>query len=173
MARKNCQIWAGTLFFCPWCALVYKCMNLMEICFDELLPGWTFVQIALCWISESNCLCVFQHTLSPPDEEQVPVAQSCRIYFITEFSQEGDYSKIVLLLQGSLLTKTSCSPSGDNTQGACSRGTCRWEPGQLMGDLGALDVYICSSLLERCLHVQKACSVNLPDWAQTLQDKEA
>lgn len=63
----------------------------MEICFDELLPGWPFVPTALCLTnySQINCLGVFQHAASPLDEEQVIMTQSCQIYSVTKNFQAG------------------------------------------------------------------------------------
>lgn len=62
-----------------------------------------------------------------------------------------------MLLQRSLLMKAF--------QGKFSAATGRQGPGLLEGHLGALDSSVLRSLLEKCVPVQRACSVILCDWA--------
>lgn len=38
-----------------------------------------------------NCLCVFQHSASPPREEKVTAVQPCQIYCIAKFFQESGW----------------------------------------------------------------------------------
>lgn len=147
------SITAVHLFVSVWTWWIFALMSFCQV-------GLLFQQHYV-WLSESNCLGVFQHAVSALDEEQVIVTESCQIYSVTKNFQTGAYS-----------VNLCCSCKGLCSwrpfQGQFSGGTGRRGPGLLKGDLGALDSSVLSSPLEKFLPVQRACSVSLSDGAPHL-----
>lgn len=56
-----------------------------------------------------TCLCVFQHSASPPREEEVTAVQPCQIYCIAKFFQESGWR-----------VKLYCSWKDPAVRGCCS-----------------------------------------------------